>query len=117
MTAETDLRDYMTENLPNDAVVAIVFGRYGHGFDYEQDRERTPQPYPPVGKILSLDEARPFLQSWAFVGGFGSAACYPVWIWTTTAVLFVHEYDGSTGLAHVPRAPSEGIPGLNGGVS
>jgi len=46
--------------------------------------------------------------------GYGGAGCYPIWAWTASRVLFIHEYDGVTELSWVPRNPVAGEPEFGG---
>ena len=46
--------------------------------------------------------------------GYGGADCFPLYAWTKSRVFFVAEYDGSTGLAWVPRSPVEIEPHFSG---
>lgn len=88
------------------AVIAPFGGWYGDG------------PCPrdvgvPLKKVVPWSEARPFLD-YQYDTGFGGADCHPVYAWTPTRVLFVHEYDGSTGVVSVPRNPTDCMPELSG---
>jgi len=53
---------------------------------------------------VSWLEAFPVL-NYHFDAGYGGQDCHDIWAWTPTRVLFVHEYDGATGVASAPRFP------------
>jgi hypothetical protein len=102
MSAYDELVSFLEEG---EAVEAIVFGEFGWGGGYG---EPAPQPVPKdkQGIIMSLEEARPMMQSWSFRGGFGAPDCYAVYAWTSSRVIWVHEYDGATRLSSAPRSPT-----------
>ena len=111
MTAYTDLMEALE---PGEVVESLVFGAWGWGDPPDRDGAFEPgfgEPKPPPvpvalrGRPMSLAEAEPFMQTWTFRGGFGSPDCYAVYVWTNRRVLWVHEYDGATGLASAPRNP------------
>ncbi len=110
-----ELHEYLR---PGETVEGIVFGVYGGWGDKTKPAYDEPTP-PPVpleqrGVVMSLADAEPFMRSWRFTGGFGGADCYPVHIWTSMRVIWVHEYDGSTRLASAPRHPTAGWPLFDG---
>ncbi len=90
-----------------ETVKAIVFGPWGWG--------SPPVPLDKRGVVLTLEEAKPFLEGWSFSGGYGSPTCYATYIWTNRRVLWVTQYDGSTTLSSVPRHPMEAVPNMPGG--
>lgn len=100
---------------PDETVEAIVFGDFGWsgfapgelGYD-EQDP--PPVPFDKRRIVMTLEQAKPYMQSWEFEGGFGAPECYETYVWTNQRVIFVSEYDGSTGLNSVPRNPIECDP-------
>lgn len=110
MNAYEDLQNYLEEN---ETVEAIVFGPWGwYGYC-----EPEPPPVPPDkrGQILTLEEAKPFMQDWSFYGGYGAPECYAVYIWTDQRIIWVTQYDGSTGLNSAPRNPQAVMPDMPGG--
>ena len=62
------------------------------------------------GEMLSWDEARGYL-NYGFYDGFGGPECHPITAWTSSKVIFICEYDGSTRTGSVPRNPSTFTPG------
>jgi hypothetical protein len=72
------------------------FGGYG-----DKDRP-SPVRY---GVALTWVEARPMLD-YKYDDGFGLQDCDDVYVYTATRVLYVHEYDGSTRIAGLPRHPT-----------
>lgn len=94
-----------------EPIETIVIGVHGwEGYKKDGDARAAPVRH---GVRLSWDEARPMLD-YDYNGGFGAPDCHAIWAWTPSRVLFVHEYDGSTGVVWVPRSPQDGSPGLSG---
>ncbi|HEX8106676.1 MAG TPA: hypothetical protein VF516_03060, partial [Kofleriaceae bacterium] len=75
----------------------------------------TPVPTDKRGIVLTLEEAAPMMESWAFYGGFGAPDCYAVRIWTNKRVIWVTQYDGATSLDSALRHPSPCVPDMPGG--
>lgn len=68
-----------------------------------------------VGKVLTLDEARPWLER-KFDDGYGSAECNSLAAYTKTWIISVNKYDGSTSPFRLARNPFEGFePPMPGG--
>lgn len=59
----------------------------------------------PEDVLMSLDEAKKFMQDWSFYGGYGAPDCPNVYIWSCERVFYLNEYDGSTHLDSIPRNP------------
>ena len=94
------------ESAANGPILATTLSPpYDHRYD------DTQPDY--VGKILSWDTARVILD-YEYNNGYGGADCHAVYVLTETQVLFVGEYDGSTGISQVPRNPTEGTPAFSG---
>ncbi len=74
-----------------------------------------PVPFDMRGVLLTLENAKPYMLTWKFSGGYGSPDCYATYIWTNFRVLFVSQYDGSTRLISAPRNPIRIIPEMPGG--
>lgn len=97
----------------DEQVEAIVFGDWGWGGTWE--------PQPPLvpadkrGIVLTLEEAKDYMDGWSFFGGYGSPECYAVCIWTNKRVVWVTQYDGSTELNGAPRNPCNYKPEMPGG--
>jgi hypothetical protein len=66
-----------------------------------------------AGRPISWAEARPYLD-YTYDNGFGGQDCHSFTAWTASRVLFVHEYDGATGVVYVPRNPCEHEPQSSG---
>jgi hypothetical protein len=66
----------------------------------------------PIGVVLSWEQARPFLE-YEFYSGFGGADCHPVVAWTTSKIIQISEYDGSTRAVSAPRHPIDCVPTFN----
>src|SRR5690554_149073 len=104
MAAYDELLEFLNDG---EQVEAIVFGPWGWGNAPASDEawergygepDDVPVPFDMRGKVLSLEDAAPFMQQWDFNGGFGAPACYATYIWTDRRVIWVTQYDGSTGL-------------------
>lgn len=94
------------EKMADSPLLFAVIGRHYNA--------RYSDPSPEwMGKLLPWSEARPYLD-YQYDNGFGSAECHPVYAWTEMRVLFVHEYDGATGVDWLPRQPSAGVPEFGG---
>jgi hypothetical protein len=114
MNAYKNLIDFLRED---EHVINIVFGDYGQnniGFEFE-DYDSLPIKKELKGKLLTLEEAKPLMESWSFCKGFGTVECYAVYIWTNKRVIWVSQYDGSTWLSSAPRDPIVCIPKISGG--
>ena len=57
------------------------------------------------GIPLTWDQAAPLLD-YSYDAGFGCMDCHNILVYTSTYVIYVHEYDGSTELRSIPRNPS-----------
>ena len=101
--AYQELRSMLEED---EKVEAIVFGPAST--DWWRDRPKDP----PVGRVLTLEEAEPYMRGWEARGGYGIAMVFPFYAWTDRSVLFIAEYDGMTWIAKVPRNPVECEPEL-----
>jgi hypothetical protein len=121
MSAYTELVGSMQEG---EAVQAIVFGVFGDAEPPAEGEDWTlapgePSP-PPVpldqrGRLLTLTQAEPFMQSWSFYGGYGGPRCYAVYVWTNRRVIWVQQYAGETWLSDAPRDPVACVPVIHGG--
>ena len=69
-------------------------------------------PAPDENVILGREEGLAKLD-YEYDNGFGGADCHPFYAWTQSRVFFV--YDGSTGLAWLPRNPIACEPWFGGG--
>lgn len=118
MSAIDELNEFLKDG---EKVEAIVFGAWGWGSDAKEwelgygEPNPPPVPFDKRGKLLSLKEAEPYMKSWNFYGGHGAPDCYATYIWSNLRVIWVTEYDGSTGLDSMPRNPSPVIPYMPGG--
>jgi hypothetical protein len=120
MSAWTDLFEMLEDC---EVVEAICFGPWGWGSAPDKGekweegyREPTPPtvPFEKRGIALSPKDAEPMMQSWSFYGGGGSPDCYAAYIWTNKRVIWVTQYDGSTGLNSAPRNPLDTMPEMPG---
>lgn len=68
-----------------------------------------------IGKVMSLDEAMPYL-TYEFSSGYGSPGCTAIAVYTKTWIISVGQYDGATFPFRIARNPFEGfIPDMPGG--
>jgi hypothetical protein len=103
MRKETDNLVEWVESVLNEEIIEAVAIGKPYSLDWD-----TPTPdY--VGKLLSWEEARPILD-YEFDSGYGTASCHPIYVWTPTRIICIHEYDGSTSLRILPRHPTPCIP-------
>lgn len=113
MTAWDELQEMLTDG---EQIEAVVLGDYGWGggdeLGYGEPSHR-PVPLDKRGVVLTADEAKPLMQDWQLSGGFGAPSCYAATVWTNRQVIWVHEYDGSTGLESAPRHPAPGRPRMS----
>jgi len=94
-----------------EKVQAVCIGthcqdKWGWGDDQE------PFNSAPIGVVLSWDQARPFLE-YEFDSGYGGADCHPVVAWTTSKIITISEYNGSTRAISAPRHPIDFVPTFN----
>lgn len=109
--AYEDLLEFLREE---EIVTAIVFGEWGWG-GYEEPIPNAVS-HKLFGKILTIEEAKPLMQTWSFYSGYGAPECYAVNVYTNQRVIWVTQYDGSTSLNSMSIIPKEGeIPDMPGG--
>lgn len=85
------------EQLHGERIEAIVVGKH----------DKAPWQSPAAqdeNVLLSRDVGLAKIDA-EYDNGYGGADCFPFYAWTASRVFFVAEYDGSTGLAWVPRHP------------
>ncbi len=106
------LKEWIKEEAGDELVEAVVIGEMGWGtYNSENVPNYAKQPR---GKVLSWDQAVKWL-SYRFDAGYGSPECNAITAWTSTKVMFVVQYDGSTSLHSVPRHPVDHMPEMPGG--
>ncbi len=96
---------YIRETI-KEPIEAIVIGAYGWG--------KPSIPQEKRGVLLKPDEALALLD-YPYKGGYGEPDCHAVYIWATTEVWWITQYDGSTQLSSAPRNPTIGYPQMPGG--
>jgi hypothetical protein len=94
---------------PIEAVVIGDMGWDGYGAD-----ERHAPGLARKGEVLTWDEARPLLD-YRYDRGYGAPDCHAIYVWTSSEVLWVTQYDGSTWMSSAPRHPVPGLPEMPGG--
>jgi len=121
MSAWAELIEYLDDG---EVIEAICFGAWGWGSAAQDGKDWTegygeptppPVPFEIRGKPLQAEVAEPLMQSWCFYGGYGAPDCYATYIWTNRHVIWVTQYDGSTGLDRAPRNPLDVMPEMPGG--
>jgi len=100
----------LLSKVPGETVVGIVIGAFG----WEAYNEELELAGSPKGKVMSLDEAKHFL-SYEYESSYGAPKCHAVTMWTSDSIVFVVQYDGSTGVCSIPRNPTDHIPIMPGG--
>jgi hypothetical protein len=60
--------------------------------------------------LMDREEAISSLKGRSFRGGFGIESAPPMTAWSKNFVVYVHEYDGATGLMKLPRNPVNYVP-------
>lgn len=86
------------EKQSGETIEAIVVGVHDDRRWDEKD------PLPDENVILSREAGMAKLDE-EYDSGYGGADCYPMYAWSKSWVFFIHEYDGATSLASVPRHP------------
>lgn len=104
------LAEYIESEAAGEQIIAVTIGTMETSLAEEDTRWRGYEP----GRVYFVwAEARVFLNhEWDH--GYGGADCPPVLAWTATKIIGVHEYDGATGVASVPRDPTAGKPSFLG---
>jgi hypothetical protein len=100
-----------------EPITHIVIGEWGWG---EFDDEHESFDIIPADRrnvLMTREEAEPFLSkhSFSFYGGYGSPECFAIYAWTENYVLWITQYDGSTGINRAPRNPISVQPSMPGG--
>lgn len=108
----SNFKQDILEEAGDEKIEAIVIGKMGWG-DYGKDRVPN---YDQMKKneILSWEEAAPFLD-YSYSTGYGAPECNAIVAWTSTRVIYVSQYDGSTSIESVPRNPTAHEPRMPGG--
>lgn len=96
------LADWLTKAAGDEPIEVVVLG----DVDYLMSNRDTDAP---IGKLLTWEEALPYLQ-YKFYDGFGGAECHALYAWTATRIFLICEYDGSTRLKTIPRHPVACVP-------
>lgn len=92
-----------------EAIEAIVVGV--HDSDVYRDGDKRPGEI--ANKVVSWETAAPVLDV-EYDNGYGAADTFPITAWTASRVIFVHEYDGATGVNFVHRHPVDHKPSFGG---
>ena len=113
------LRDWILAQADEEPVEGVVLGRMGwaRGDDPKEDYnapEDGVYPSTPFNKLLSWEDAQPFIL-YKFDSGYGAPGCGAVTAWTSSWVIGVSTYDGSTSPFRLPRNPLEHEPEMPGG--
>jgi hypothetical protein len=107
-----NLKEWIKEEAEGEKIEGVVIGEMGWG-DY--GKEDVPNyDNIPKGKVLSWKEAQKFLD-YEFHDGYGAPGCNSIYVWTSSYVLFIVQYDGSTEIEKIPRNPIDIMPYMPGG--
>lgn len=85
-----------------ERVTAIIVGRH-------DDAHWLDEPKPNENVVLSREEGLLLLDQ-DYDNGYGGPNCRPFYAYSPSRIYFVSEYDGTTGLASMPRNPVDGAP-------
>lgn len=109
MSDLANIKQWLQEELTNtgETLTAVVVGRH------DRLRFRKDPLLPDENVVLSPQAGLAKLDV-EFDSGFGGADCFPMFAWTENRVYFIHEYDGATSLAWVPRNPCACVPDFSG---
>lgn len=94
----------MANELEGKNIEAVVFFQES-GWREEGDPRWIPEAM--RNRVLTFDEARPYLARQPDSCGYGGLDIWEFYAWSSTDVYYVHEYDGSGSLVSVPRHPGE----------
>lgn len=103
---------WIEEFAGDENIEAVVVGKHYSDHDWNDE----PFNQVPIGVVMSWDEAKPFL-TYEFDSGYNGADCHPVYVWTKTKIIMIHEYDGAVWPATVPRNPMDIVPEFGGSAS
>ena len=103
-----NLYDWIMEEAGSEVIEGIVIG------DPPFCADDIPKLDIQFNKLLKWDDVKDLLH-YKFDDSFGSEECHPITVWTTTKVMFIGYYDGSTWITTVPRNPCDDIPQFVGG--
>lgn len=107
----TPYKDLIAE-IKDEECIGVVLGKMGWE-DY--NNEIVPNYIKmPIGKLIKLEEAKPFLD-YEYNDGYGSPELPCIYAWTPTRIIAVFQYDGSTSFYSIPRNPIDCIPAMVGG--
>jgi hypothetical protein len=84
-----------------EPILSVVIGKY-------DDREI---PTELLNRPLTWEKARPLLD-YEYDHGYGGNDCHPIYAWTASWIIFIHECDGSTDVGAFPRNPVVCEPGF-----
>lgn len=93
----SNFKDDILDAAGDEPIEAIVIG-----YSLIRDSEQ-------VGQLLSWEEALPYLD-YEYYTDYGSPDCNPITAWTSSKIIFVAEYDGSTSVSFVYRNPTPHMP-------
>ncbi len=106
LSAYTELLQFLKEN---EEIEAVEFG--GWQGDPE-DVLPLPVPESVRGRVLALEQAKPYMEGWSFESQDWNPRCYSLYVWTSTRVLWVGcGADDQTHLFSIPRHPGKGSNG------
>jgi hypothetical protein len=91
------LNAWLLEAAEGQKILGVVLGRRPWNSEW---------PEWPEGKLLSYEEAMPWLLI-EFDDGFGSQGNPPLHAWTEDWVIGTENYDGSTDWFRIPRNPCD----------
>jgi len=81
------------------AIIIVVDDIY-----VSENNEKFPKDM--IGKPVLLKDVIDYFD-YEYDDGYGGQECHNIYIFTKKEVLYIHEYDGSTYIASVPRNPED----------
>lgn len=95
-------RDILEEVGQDNIEAVIILDGVINSWSYTPDPRNIPVEL--CGIPLTWEQAAPLLD-YSYDDGFGSMDCHNILVYTSTYIIYVHEYDGATTLRSILRNP------------
>ncbi|HMN10940.1 MAG TPA: hypothetical protein PKD55_01295 [Bellilinea sp.] len=107
------LIDWINKMSNNEPIEAVIIGEMG--WSNFNEPPGLPGDYKDkIGIPMSFEEAIPYI-TYEFDSGYGAPGCTAMVAYTTSWIVSVVQYDGSTAPIKIPRNPKGYIPDMPGG--
>lgn len=93
-----NLKDWILKIAEDEPIVGVVIDNSPESLDDF------------ISKVQTWESAKSQFDFELYPGFAGKYDMIPFWVWTSTKVIGVKEYDGSTELVVMPRNPTNGCP-------